>query len=472
MKMSNVLNDGNVIVEAKVNRVNGTPKSSILHRHIHHDPITVKAASGNYLELSDGRKVLDATGGAAVSCLGHGNQRVREAIARQMGEVSYCHSLFFGTTAGEALGKELINGTGGRMARAFIVSSGSEAMEAAMKLARQYFLELSPSQPARTNFIARKESYHGTTLGALSVGGHVTRRKIYEPMLLGNTSLVSACNAYRGQLKGESTEGYVARLAKELEDEFLRLGPETVCAFVAEPIVGAALGCVPAIPGYFKAMKGVCDKYSALLILDEVMSGMGRCGTLHAWEQEGIVPHIQTIGKGLGGGYAPVAGLLIGHRVLNTLDKGTGAFAHGQTYQGHPIACAAALEVQRIIREENLVENVSRMGTLMSSMLKQRLDAHPHVGNIRGKGLFWGIEFVRDKETKEPFDPSLGIAMRVHQKGIDPPYNISIYPGSGTVDGKSGDHVLISPAYNVTEADIRLIVDTTARVIEDFFAEF
>jgi len=266
-------------------------------------------------------------------------------------------------------------------------------MEAAMKLTRQYFLELSPPQAHRTRFIARKESYHGTTLGALSMSGHLARRGLFEPLLLPTSTIsrVSACNAYRGLHKGESTSTYVARLAQELDAEFQRVGPSSVCAFVAEPVVGAALGCVPAVPGYFKAMKAVCDKYGALLVFDEVMCGMGRSGTLHAWEQEDVVPDLQTIGKGLGGGYAAIAGVLVGEKVVRALEKGTGAFAHGQTYQGHPVACAAALEVQRIVREERLVENVAKMGALLERLLKHRLGGHPHVGDIRGKGLFWGV---------------------------------------------------------------------------------
>ncbi|OCL12886.1 PLP-dependent transferase [Glonium stellatum] len=471
MTPSAILDDGDVVYEPKTDD-QPSPKSAILHRHIHHNPITVVGASGNYLELSNGQKILDATGGAAVSCLGHGHPRVREAIIQQMNNVSYCHSLFFGTLAGEGLGEELVNSTGGQMSKAFIVSSGSEAMEASMKLARQFFLESTPAQPRRTKFIARKESYHGTTLGSLAMSGHLVRRAPFEPMLSDGVSRVSACNAYRGVREGEKIEQYVARLAQELDDEFVRVEADTVCAFVAEPVVGAALGCVPSVPGYFRAMKDICDKYGALLIFDEVMSGMGRTGTLHAWEQEGVVPDIQTIGKGLGGGYAPVAGLLIGHKVVRALEGGSGAFAHGQTYQGHPIACAAALEVQRIIREQNLVENVRRMGGILSSQLKRGLGEHPHVGDIRGRGLFWGIEFVRDKATKEPFDPKDLVAMGIHEKGLQPEYNLSIYPGTGSVDGRTGDHVLLAPAYNTTESDIKLIADITVKVIEDFFAEF
>lgn len=444
--------------------------SGILHRSLKTLPHKVIRASGNYITLSNGQQILDATGGAAVSCLGHGEKRVQDAIMRQLDEAAYCHSLFFSTSAAEALGKELIAGTNGEMAKAFIVSSGSEAIEAAMKLARQYHLEKSPTQPGRTKFIARKESYHGTTLGSLSLGGHVSRRAMFEPMLLPNISRVSACNAYRGKKDGESDEDYVARLAQELDDEFQRIGPESVVAFVAEPVVGAALGCAPAVPGYFKAMKAICDKHGALLIMDEIMSGMGRTGTLHAWQQEGVVPDIQTIGKGLGGGYAPVAGLLINHRVVEALEKGTGSFSHGQTYQGHPIACAAAAEVQRIIREDRLCENVMVVGKYMEELLKKSLADHPNVGNIRGRGLFWGIEFVKDKTTKEPFDPKQGIAMGVHEQGMEPDYSISIYPGTGTVDGKFGDHVLLAPAYNVTRAEVEKIVDLTTKVITDFFA--
>lgn len=359
------------------------------------------------------------------------------------------------------------------MAKAYIVCSGSEAMEAAMKLCRQYFMELPTAQPQRTRFIARKQSYHGTTIGALSMGGHVGRREMYEPILSPNISHVSPCNAYRGKLSDESTSAYVGRLAKELDDEFQRVGPDTVCAFVAEPVVGAALGCTPAVEGYFKAIKYVCDKYGALLVMDEVMCGMGRTGTMHAWEQEGVVPDIQTIGKGLGGGYAPVAGLLAGHRVINTLREGSGRFSHGQTYQAHPVSCAAALQVQQIIQQEGLLDNVTNMGRYLERCLKQRLGNHRYVGDIRGRGLFWGIEFVKDKVTKAPFDRKLDICMAIHNRGLSLSSNkgILVYPGNGTADGVLGDHILIAPAYTVTREQINLIVDLTVTAIEATFAD-
>ncbi|KAF2222620.1 pyridoxal phosphate-dependent transferase [Elsinoe ampelina] len=445
--------------------------SSVLHRTLHSDPLKVIRAKGNYLYLSNGQRILDATGGAAVSCLGHGDERVKAAMMAQMDEVAYCHSLFYGTETGEALAKELCETTGGEMVRAFFISSGSEAMEAAMKMARQFYLEKEVKEPKRVNFIARKESYHGTTLGSLSVGGHRARRALFEPLLLGNVSRVNPCNAYRFKQAGESDQEYVARLKEELEKEFQRLGPETVCAFVAEPVVGAALGCVPSVPGYFAAMKEVCEKHGALLIMDEVMSGVGRTGTMHAWQapEIGFAPDIQTLGKGLGGGHVPIAAMLINKRVVDTLQKGTGAFSHGQTYQGHPVACRAALETLRIIKEEKLVENVDILGRYMGELLRKRVGVLPYVGNVRGKGFFWGIEFVKDKQTKEPFSPSEGVAMGVHELALLEPYSFSIYPGTGTVDGRTGDHVLLAPSYRATKEDVETIVSLTERVIKEFF---
>ncbi|KAF2265136.1 PLP-dependent transferase [Lojkania enalia] len=453
---------------------NEEPTSYLLHRHATYIPPRVIASSGCWLELEDGRKVFDGSSGAAVACLGHGNDQVKEAINRQLDEVAYIHSGFFESSACTGFAKELVLSTNGKMAQAFLISSGSEAMEAAIKLAIQYFVEItSPGHYSqRKRFIARRQSYHGTTLGALSMGGHKGRRKIYERILMDNFSHVSPCNPYRGLRQGESVEAYIERLAKELDDEFRRVGPNTVAAFVAEPIVGAALGFVPAVPGYFKAMKEVCDKHGALLIFDEVMVGMGRSGTLHAWEQEGVVPDIQTIGKGLGGGYIPISGILIGHRVSNALSKGTGQFAHGQTYQSHAIACAGGLAVQQIIRKENLVANVSEMGNLMVRLLKERLQSHPYVGDIRGKGLAWAIEFVQDKQSKEPFKPELKVAERIHRKALEGPDPIALYHGSGTADGDKGDHIMISPPFIITEEEVEFVVKATANAIEEFFDEY
>ncbi|CAK7211543.1 hypothetical protein SBRCBS47491_001160 [Sporothrix bragantina] len=390
----------------------------------------------------------------------------------QMKSAAYCATIFYTSTACEQLCRFLVDSTDGHMARAYIVSSGSEAMEAAMKLARQYYLEKAPHpEPRRTRFIARNQSYHGITLGALAVGGHETRRQFFEPLMPNNVTHVSPCFAYRSKAAHESDAAYVARLAAELDAEFQRLGPKTVCAFVAEPIVGAALGAVPSVPGYFKAVQAVCRKYGALLIFDEVMCGMGRTGTLHAWQQEGVVPDIQTIGKCLGGGYQPIAGVLASHNIVDTLSKGTGAFVHGHTYQGHPVGCAAALAVQRIIAEENLLANVCELGPVLAGLLAQRLGEHPHVGDIRGRGFFWGIEFVQDKKTARPFPPGDHVAMEIAELGLSSAdYAIAVYPGTGTVDGRSGDHIILAPAYNTTRTEMHTIVDRVARLIEDYFA--
>ncbi|PSS05303.1 aminotransferase [Coniella lustricola] len=445
-------------------------KSAVLHRHLREDPRDLDHAEGHYLILQDGSRILDASGGAAVACVGHGNARVNQAMVDQMARVSYCASTFFRTPIVEEAAKILVDTTDGHMARAYFVQSGSEAMEAAMKLARQYYLEKQVPEPQRARFISRKQSYHGTTLGSLAMGGHVARRDKFQPMLIDNISRVSPCYAYRGKLQDETDAQYVQRLADELEDEFQRVGANTVCAFVAEPVVGAALGCVPAVPGYFQAVQAVCRRHGALLILDEVMCGMGRSGTYHAWQQEGVVPDIQTIGKGLGGGYQPVAAVLVHKEVAQTLENGTGSFMHGHTYQAHTVGCAAVVAVQKIIQEEDLVSNVRAMGSLLEQKLRKSLGSHPNVGDIRGRGLFWGVEFVEDKLDKRPFPPAKQVAAKINELGLTKSYSIVVYPGSGTYDGWSGDHIIIAPPYTVTADDVESIVQIISALVNDFFA--
>ncbi|OQE23047.1 hypothetical protein PENSTE_c009G00205 [Penicillium steckii] len=441
--------------------------SAVLYHQLRQKPLNIVGGKGSYLITDDGLEILDATCGAAVSCLGHSDARVHEAIMEQLQKIPYVYSLYFTNSAAEGLSKILVDSTGGKMSRAFIVSSGTEAVEASVKMAMQYFRELPAPQPQRVNFISRKQSYHGNTLGSLAVGHHVARRAIYENILTKNVHHVSQCYPYREMKSGETIESYVARLAQELEDKFQSLGPDTVCAFVAETMAGATLGCVPPLPGYLKAMKEVCERHGALFILDEVMSGMGRTGTLHAWEQENVVPDLQTIAKGLGAGYAPIAGLLVNKHVVDTLTQGTGAFAHSQTYQGHPVSCAAAYKVQRIIQEDNLLPNVREMGEYLGRLLREKLGSNPHVGDIRGRGLFWAMEFVQDKETKEPYPPSKKIAWMLHTTGLKPEYAISLMPGNGGADGVNGDHICLAPPYNTTKAEIDMIVDRASKVITE-----
>ena len=437
--------------------------SRILHRSLRKEPMLAVSGKGLLVRGTEGTPVIDASGGAAVACIGHGDERVVQAITEQARQLAYAHTVFFTCEAAEELANLLVGDMPGGLSHAYFVSSGSEAMEAALKLARQYFLEIG--QPQRSRFIARRQSYHGNTLGALGLGGNMARREPYEPILAGCFSHVSPCFAYHGQGEGESDADYVARLAGELEAEFQRLGPDTVAAFVAEPIVGATAGCVTALPGYFLAMRAVCDRHGALLILDEVMCGMGRSGTLHAWEQEGVSPDIQTIAKGLGGGYQPIGAILAQNKIVDALTRGSGAFKHGHTYQAHPVACAAALAVQRIIREDGLLANVQAMGARLEAGLQERFGNHAHVGDIRGRGLFWALEFVEDRASRRSFDPARRINEAVKDAAMAA--GVMIYPMGGTIDGRIGDHVIIAPPYTAQPAEIDRIVDLLGQAVDE-----
>lgn len=436
--------------------------SRILHRSLRKDPLLAVSGRGLMVQGAEGPPVIDASGGAAVACIGHGDERVVRAITEQARQIAYAHTVFFTCEAAEQLADLLVGEAPGGLTHAYFVSSGSEAMEAALKLARQYFLEIG--EPQRTRFIARRQSYHGNTLGALGLGGNMARREPYEPILAGCFSHVSPCFAYRGQEAGESDADYVARLAAELEAEFQRLGTQNVAAFVAETIVGATTGCVTALPGYFPAMREVCDRHGALLILDEVMCGMGRSGTLHAWEQEGVSPDIQTIAKGLGGGYQPIGAILAQGKIVRALAEGSGAFKHGHTYQAHPVACAAALAVQRIIREDGLLGNVRAMGARLEGALQERFGNHAHVGDIRGRGLFWALEFVEDRASRRSFDPARKVNEAVKDAAMAS--GVMIYPMGGTIDGRRGDHVIIAPPYTATAEDIDRIVERLGQAVE------
>jgi adenosylmethionine-8-amino-7-oxononanoate aminotransferase len=435
--------------------------SRVLHRSGSVPPVAVSGV-GIYLRTADGRRVIDGSGGAAVACLGHGNRRVAEAIGRQAANMAYAHTGTFSNAPSEALAALLLEGEPGGLSRAWFCSSGSEGNEAALKLARQYFLEIG--EPERVHTIARRQSYHGTTLGALAAGGNMMRRAYYEPILSRTHSLVSPCFAYRFREDGETDAQYLDRLAEELVAAFERAGPKRVMAFLAEPVVGATAGCVTAVPGYFRRVRSICDHFGALLILDEVMCGMGRTGTMHAWEQEGVAPDIQVIAKGLGGGYQPIGGILIAGRVVAALSAGSGGFLHGQTYQAHPVACAAALEVQRIIREEKLLENVQAMGTRLEEGLLERFGNHRFVGDIRGRGLFRAIELVADRQTKAVFDPALKMHERVKQAALE--RGLATYPMGGTIDGVRGDHVILAPPYGVTAAEVDEIVARLGEAVD------
>ena len=439
--------------------------SHVFHRDPRHTyPVAVRG-EGAYVFDRDGKRYLDASGGAAVSCLGHSDRAVVKAIQDQLAKIPFAHTSFFSNEPMEALADALIGRAPKEFDKVYFVSGGSEAIEAALKLARQYFVE--KGEPQRRFLIARKQSYHGNTLGALAVGGNQWRRAQFEPLLI-EASHISPCYAYRGRLAGEADEAYAMRLAAELETEILRLGGDQVMAFVAETVVGATLGAVAPVPGYFRRVREVCDRYGVLLILDKVMCGMGRCGALWAFEQEGIVPDLVTIAKGLGAGYQPIGAVMVAKRIYDAIISGSGFFQHGHTYLGHAAACAGALAVQERLHHGGLLARVSPLGTKLEARLRAAFEAHPNVGDIRGRGLFWGLELVEDRSAKKPFDPKLRLNSRVKKEAMAA--GLMCYPMGGTIDGVRGDHVLLAPPFILEEAQLDELVEKLERALASALA--
>ena len=425
-------------------------------------PLAV-GGEGCYIIDGDGKRYLDGSGGAAVSCLGHGDRRIADAVATQMEKISFAHTGFFTSEPAEELAALLTRHAPGDLDHVYFVSGGSEAVEAAIKLARQYFIEIG--QPKRHMLISRRQSYHGSTLGALAAGGNMWRRRTYDPMLI-ETSHISPCYAYRGQLESESLNDYGLRVADELESEIQRLGPETVMAFIAEPVVGATLGAVPAIDGYFKRIKEICGRHGVLLIFDEVMCGMGRTGHFFACDYEATAPDILVIAKGLGAGYQPVGAMMCSSGIYDAIKNGSGFFQHGHTYLGHPVACAAALEVAKIVSGDGLLGEVQKKGASLLQRLDECFGNHPFIGDVRGRGLFIGLEFVSDRLTKKPFEPDRAIHKAFKEAAFDA--GLICYPMGGTVDGHRGDHVLLAPPFIINQSECDELVEklvATANVV-------
>ncbi|KZT44316.1 PLP-dependent transferase [Sistotremastrum suecicum HHB10207 ss-3] len=443
-------------------------------------PSVATSAEGSYITLEDGRVLIDGVGGASVACIGMGNPDVVRAIQEQVAKVAYVYNMQLSNQPAEDLADYLIAISKGAFDMVGIVSGGSEAMEAVIKTARQYWYETG--HPERKNFIGRKLSFHGNTVTTLSLAYHPTRRLPYADILDTNVfHHVSPAYAARFQLPEESEEQYVERLRAELEAKFLELGPHTVAAFVAETVVGATTGVVPAPRGYFKAMKSVCDKYGALFVLDEVMCGMGRMGTLHAWESfgDGIAPDLQAVAKGLGGGYASIGAILMSKKVVNGIRDGSGFWLHGHTYQATPIACAASLAVQKVIARDDLLANCREQGEYLASLLRQRLappsKAAPYIFDIRGGGMFWGIEFTtptEDDTFQSAYSKKYGsqkLAMLVQERCMSKGLIILGFTGGADLTGKKGDHSILSPAYTVTREEVRKIVSIYVDVVEEIF---
>lgn len=436
--------------------------SHVLHRNLKQSYPMAVQGDGAYLIDAQGRRYLDACGGAAVSSLGHSDASAIAAVQEQVARMAYAHTSFFSNEPMEALADFLVERAPEGLASVYFVSGGSEAVEAALKLARQYFVEIG--QPQRQYLIARRQSYHGNTLGALAAGGNEWRRQQFQPMLI-DVSHVTPCNAYRELREGETPEQMGIRLANELEAEILRLGADKVMAFIAEPVVGATMGAVTAVPGYFRAIRKVCDRYGVLLILDEVMCGMGRTGSLFAVEQEGITADLLTCAKGLGAGYQPIGATLVSQRILDAIGQGSGFFQHGHTYIGHATACAAALAVQHSIEERQLLARVRTLGEGLRARLLDRFGNHPNIGDIRGRGLFQGLELVTNRESKTPFDPALKLNALIRKAGMA--HGLMCYPMGGTIDGSSGDHILLAPSFILEDAQLDELVDKLDRAVAE-----
>ena len=435
--------------------------SHIIHRSLRQTPPVAVAASGVTVRDSSGNTYIDASGGAAVSSLGHAHPHVIAAMHRQIDACAYAHTAFFTTEVAEELAAKLVSKAPAGIDAVYLVSGGSEAMETALKLARQYVVE--GGEPQRSVFIARRQSYHGNTLGALAVGGNEWRRKPFAPLLM-DVPRVAPCYEYRDRGAHQSLDDYTAGLLDELETAIMKAGPDKVIAFVAEPVVGATGGAIPPTPGYFRGVREICDRHGILFIADEVMCGMGRTGTMFAIEQDGVAPDIIAVAKGLGAGYQPIGAVLAQGAIVERLRRGSGSFLHGHTYIGHPVAAAAALAVQEVIERDGLLQQVQRRGATLKRMLGDVFGQHPHVGDIRGRGLFVGIELVRDRMSKEPFAPQRRLHAAIKNEAMA--RGLMVYPMGGTIDGQRGDHILLAPPFIVSASDLSEIVARLAEALD------
>ena len=436
-------------------------QTRIFHRLINGQLPTAVRGDGPYIVDQGGNRYLDACGGAAVSCLGHSHTRVIDSIKQQLDRIAFAHTGFFTSEPSEELAEFLVQRAPEGIEHVYFVSGGSEAVEAALKMARQYFLE--SGEPQRQKFIARRQSYHGNTLGALAVSGNQWRRKQFEPILI-DAEHISPCYQYRDQKESESEQDYGLRVANELDEKIQEMGAENVIAFIAEPIVGATGGVLVPVPGYFKRIREICDRHGILLILDEVMCGMGRTGSLFACDHDRVRPDIIAIAKGLGAGYQPVGAMLCSKDIYEAIATGSGFFQHGHTYLAHPVACAAAHAVLSKIIETGLPSRAAMMGNRLIQALQSAFGQHPFIGDIRGRGLFIGMEFVADRTQKTPFDPAFGLHRKIKAAAFEA--GLLCYPMGGTIDGKNGDHLLLAPPFILEDSHIGEITDKLATAFD------
>ncbi|NOH48524.1 aspartate aminotransferase family protein [Vibrio rotiferianus] len=436
--------------------------SNVFHRHCHAKLPTIARGEGVYLFDNQGNQYLDACGGAAVSNLGHSHQAVKQAMLDQIEKVPFAHTGFFTSEASEQLAELICQQMPSQFNHVYLVSGGSEAVESALKMARQYFVECG--KPEKKQFIARQQSYHGNTLGALAVGGNEWRREPFKP-ILHSSHHIAPCYAYRYQREDESELDYSLRAANELEAKILELGADSVMAFVAEPIVGATAGAVPATQGYFKRIREICDRYDVLLIMDEVMCGVGRSGSFFAFEQEQAVPDLVCMAKGLGAGYQPIGAVVANDRVYQAIASGSGFFQHGHTFMAHPVACAAAVATIQTIGDQKLLQAVNQQGAMLKRELESALSDFPYIGDIRGKGLFLGIELVADKVSKIPLPNSTLADKKIKQQAMK--NGLMCYPMGGTIDGVNGHHILLAPPFIIERSHIDELVEKLTRTLRE-----
>ena len=436
--------------------------SSVFYRNTRKSYPKAVRSSGMYIFDENRKQYLDMSGGAAVSCLGHQHPAVIEALTAQINTMSFAHTTFFSNEPQEKLAALLSSKFSEDGARVYFTSGGSEANETAIKLAWQYWR--AKGKNTKQKIISREHSYHGNTYGALSMSGNMFRRRIMGD-LLQDWPRIAPCYSYRLKYEDESNVDYALRAANELEKVILREGADNISAFIAEPVVGASLGVVPAESCYFTRIREICDKYNILLISDEVMCGSGRTGTFFAHEQDAFLPDIVTLAKGIAGGYQPLAATITRAHIHETLSSDNTNFDHGHTYVGHAAACAAGLAVVTTIDEQNLLNRVQSQGDKLQSALVNAFARHPNIGDIRGRGLFRGIEIVADKKTKTPLPDELKVTSRLLQSVMK--HGLICYPGGGSVVDNLGSHILLAPPFIVEDEHIELLIEKLHMVFKE-----
>jgi len=425
-----------------------------------------KRAAGMYIYDASGKAYLDMCGGAAVSCLGHSHPDVLTALHAQLDNMAFAHTAFFSSAPQEALADTLVQRFGEPGAKAYFTSGGSEANETALKMVWQYWR--AEGKPEKTKIISREHSYHGNSFGALSVSGNPARRRALGDLLI-DWPRIAPCYAYRRKAAGESDLEYGIRTANLLEEAILKAGADTVAAFIVEPVAGASLGAVPAVEGYFKRIRQICDAHDVLLIADEVMCGTGRTGSFFAHEQEGFLPDIVTMAKGIGGGYQPLAATIASKKIVERFSQKSSPFDHGHTYVGHASACAAGSAVVEAIEKYQLLGVVRAKGAILNDALVEAFTGHENVGDIRGRGLFQALELVADKTKKTPLSDGPLFAKKIKNKAMQ--NGLMCYPSGGLERDDLSTHILFAPPFILETKHIDEMIQKLTKTLSEVFGD-